>query len=105
MSYHSTISTHFQVSAKFADEHIEGSPFTCKVTGEGKKRNAISVGASSDLTLPDSLSDYDLRALEAYIISPSGAEEPCYLKKLPKVEDGSLIQFIILLFHDKIHEH
>ena len=33
----------------------------------------------------DSLSDYDLRALEAYIISPSGAEEPCYLKKLPKV--------------------
>ena len=77
---------HFQVSAKFADEHIEGSPFTCKVTGEGKKRNAISVGASSDLTLPDSLSDYDLRALEAYIISPSGAEEPCYLKKLPKVE-------------------
>ena len=49
----STTSGNFQVSAKFADEHIEGSPFTCKVTGEGKKRNAISVGASSDLTLPD----------------------------------------------------
>ena len=92
------------MSAKFADEHIEGSPFTCKVTGEGKKRNAISVGASSDLTLPDSLSDYDLRALEAYIISPSGAEEPCYLKKLPKVEVGSLIQIITDQFHSCGHK-
>ena len=92
LSYHTTqYPPILQVSAKFADEHIEGSPFTCKVTGEGKKRNAISVGASSDLTLPDSLSDYDLRALEAYIISPSGAEEPCYLKKLPKVCRGSML--------------
>ena len=88
VSYLPTAPGEYKVSAKFADEHIEGSPFTCKVTGEGKKRNAISVGASSDLTLPDNLSDYDLRALTAYIISPSGAEEPCYLKKLPKGNTG-----------------
>ena len=74
----------YKISAKFADKHIEGSPFTCKVTGEGKKRNAISVGSSSDLSLPDNLSSYDLRSLNAYIIAPSGAEEPCFLKKLPK---------------------
>ena len=52
VSYLPTAPGEYKVSAKFADEHIEGSPFTCKVTGEGKKRNAISVGASSDLTLP-----------------------------------------------------
>lgn len=40
------------------------------------------------MTLPDNLSDYDLRALEAYIISPSGNEEPCFLKKLPKGNTG-----------------
>merc|ERR1712242_385941 len=66
----------YKIYAKFADEHIEGSPFTCKVTGEGTKRNTISVGSSSDLSLPENLSDYDLRALNAYIVSPSGVEEP-----------------------------
>ena len=39
----------YKIYAKFADEHIEGSPFTCKVTGEGTKRKTISVGATSDL--------------------------------------------------------
>ena len=68
--------------------HIEGSPFTCKVTGEGKKRNAISVGSASELSLPDNISDYDLRSLNAYIVSPSGCEEPCFLKKLPKGNTG-----------------
>ncbi len=88
VSYLPTAPGEYKISAKFADKHIEGSPFTCKVTGEGKKRNAISVGASSDLSLPDNLSSYDLRALSAYIVAPSGAEEPCFLKKLPKGNTG-----------------
>ena len=88
VSYLPTAPGEYKISAKFADEHIEGSPFTCKVTGEGKKRNAISVGSSSDLQLPDNLSEYDLRALDAYIVSPSGNEEPCFLKKLPKGNTG-----------------
>ena len=88
VSYLPTAPGEYKISAKFADEHIEGSPFTCKVTGEGKKRNAISVGSSSDLTLPDNLSEYDLRALDAYIVSPAGNEEPCFLKKLPKGNTG-----------------
>ena len=62
----------YKIYAKFADEHIEGSPFTCKVTGEGTKRKTISVGATSDLSLPENLSEYDLRSLNAYIVSPSG---------------------------------
>ena len=88
VSYLPTAPGEYKISAKFADKHIEGSPFTCKVTGEGKKRNAISVGGSSDVTLPENLSEYDLRALNAYIVSPSGNEEPCFLKKLPKGNTG-----------------
>lgn len=88
VSYLPTAPGEYKVTAKFADEHIEGSPFTCKVTGEGKKRNQISVGSSSDVTLPENLSEYDLKSLSAYIISPSGVEEPCFLKKLPKGNNG-----------------
>merc|ERR1712223_1360528 len=88
VSYLPTAPGEYKICAKFADQHIDGSPFTCKVTGEGTKRNTISVGSSSDLSLPENLSDYDLRALNAYIVSPSGVEEPCFLKKLPKGNNG-----------------
>ncbi len=88
VSYLPTAPGEYKISAKFADKHIEGSPFTCKITGEGKKRNAISVGSSSDLSLPDNLSSYDLRSLNAFIVAPSGAQEPCFLKKLPKGNTG-----------------
>ena len=84
VSYLPTAPGEYKISARFAGEHIEGSPFTCKVTGEGKKRNAISVGSASEVSLPQNISDYDLRSLNAYIVSPSGCEEPCFLKKLPK---------------------
>ena len=112
VSYLPTAPGEYKVSARFGGEHIgkytaaappgdisvyfnifpllfiEGSPFTCKVTGEGKKRNAISVGSASEVSLPENISDYDLRSLNAYIVSPSGCEEPCFLKKLPKGNTG-----------------
>ena len=88
VSYLPTAPGEYKISARFSGEHIEGSPFTCKVTGEGKKRNAISVGSASEVSLPDNISDYDLRSLNAYIVSPSGCEEPCFLKKLPKGNTG-----------------
>jgi len=88
VSYLPTAPGEYKIYAKFADEHIDGSPFTCKVTGEGTKRKTISVGATSDLSLPENLSEYDLRSLNAYIVSPSGVEEPCFLKKLPKGNHG-----------------
>ena len=67
VSYLPTAPGEYKISARFAGDHIEGSPFTCKVTGEGKKRNAISVGSASELSLPENISDYDLRSLNAYI--------------------------------------
>jgi filamin len=52
-------------------------------SGEGRKRNQISVGSSSEVQLPGKVSDADLKSLNASITAPSGLEEPCFLKKMP----------------------
>jgi len=88
VSYLPTAPGEYKITAMFADEHIPGSPFTCKITGEGKKRNQISVGSSSELQLPGNLTETDLRSLKAYIESPSGVIEQCFLKKLPRGNIG-----------------
>jgi len=51
--------------------------------GEGRKRNQISVGSCSEVSLPGKVSDQEIRSLNASIQAPSGLEEPCFLKKLP----------------------
>ncbi|XP_067124657.1 LOW QUALITY PROTEIN: filamin-A-like [Centruroides vittatus] len=71
----------YKIMVKFADKHIKGSPFTAKITGEGRKRNQISVGHSSEVSLK--VQEKDIKNLNASIVAPSGLEEPCYLKKLP----------------------
>lgn len=38
-----------------------------QVTGEGRKRNQISVGSCSEVTFPGKISDADLRSLNASI--------------------------------------
>ncbi|XP_046641662.1 filamin-A-like isoform X3 [Daphnia pulicaria] len=75
----------YKVSVKYADKHIAGSPFAAKITGEGRKRNQISVGSNSEVPLPAAgrVADAELRALNASIQAPSGLEEPCFLKMLP----------------------
>ena len=88
VSYMPTAPGEYKIIAKFADQHIPGSPFTCKVTGDNKKKNQISVGSSSELPLPGDLSEADIRALKAFIQSPSGDVEQCFLKKLPKGNIG-----------------
>merc|ERR1711892_99398 len=88
VSYLPTAPGEYKITAKFAEEHIPGSPFTCKITGEGTKRNQISVGSSSELTLPGNLSESDLRSLKAFIESPTGGVEQCFLKKLPRGNIG-----------------
>lgn len=71
----------YKISVKFADKPIKGSPFTAKITGEGRKRNQISVGHSSEVSLK--VQEKDVKNLNASIVAPSGLEEPCFLKKLP----------------------
>ncbi|CAG2053408.1 unnamed protein product, partial [Timema podura] len=55
---------------------------------EGRKRNQISVGSCSEVSLPGKVSDADIRSLNASIQAPSGLEEPCFLKRLPNGNIG-----------------
>lgn len=55
----------------------------CWFSGEGRKRNQISVGSCSEVSFPGKVTDADTRLLNASIQAPSGLEEPCFLKKLP----------------------
>ncbi|VDP98421.1 unnamed protein product, partial [Trichobilharzia regenti] len=71
----------YTISIKFADEHISGSPFTAKITGDILKRSQISMGAPSDIALE--AVDEDIATLTASVHSASGREEPCVLKSLP----------------------
>lgn len=83
ISSHLTSTFFTQVSVKFAEKHIKGSPYSVKITGEGRKRNQISVGSQSEVSLPGKVTDSDIKSLNASIQAPSGLEEPCFLKKLP----------------------
>jgi len=71
----------YKILVKFAGRDVKGSPFTAKITGEGRKRSHISVGHSSEVSLK--VQEKDIKSLNASIISPSGLEEPCFVKKLP----------------------
>ncbi|CAG7722272.1 unnamed protein product [Allacma fusca] len=88
VSYLPTAPGEYKISVKFGDKHIRGSPYTAKITGEGRKRSQISVGSCSEVTFPGKVTDVDLRSLNASICAPSGLEEPCFLKKLPNGNIG-----------------
>lgn len=83
VSYLPTAPGEYKVSVKFAEKHIRGSPYSVKITGEGRKRNQISVGSQSEFKLPGKMTESDIKSLNASIQAPSGLEEPCFLKKLP----------------------
>ncbi|XP_041945914.1 filamin-B [Alosa sapidissima] len=71
------------VSIRFAEEHVPGSPFSVKVTGEGRIRESItrrqkaasvaSVGSVCDLNLK--IPEIDIREVSAQVTSPSGTTE------------------------------
>jgi filamin len=82
VSYLPTAPGEYLITVKFADQHIAGSPFTAKVTpGEPRRKNQILVGSSSEVSLK--VTEHDIESLTATIVSPSGREEPCFLKRLP----------------------
>ncbi|XP_077288886.1 filamin A protein cher isoform X3 [Arctopsyche grandis] len=83
VSYLPTSPGEYKISVRFGDKHIKGSPYLAKVTGEGRKRNQISVGSCSEVSLPGKISDADIKSLNASIQAPTGLEEPCFLKRLP----------------------
>lgn len=82
VTYLPTAPGEYKITVRFGDKNITGSPFFAKITGDGRKRNQISVGSCSEVLLPGSITDDDLRALNASIQTPSGLEEPCFLKRM-----------------------
>ncbi|XP_040262769.1 filamin-B isoform X3 [Bufo bufo] len=68
------------VSIKFADEHVPGSPYTAKVTGEGRVKESITrrrkapsvatVGGICELNLK--IPEINMHELSAEVTSPSG---------------------------------
>ncbi|CAH8522190.1 unnamed protein product [Dicrocoelium dendriticum] len=72
----------YTISIKFLDQHIPGSPFVAKITGDVFNRAQLNMGSPNDITLDD-FGD-DIASLTATVRSPSGREDSCILKRLPK---------------------
>ncbi|XP_061474309.1 filamin-B isoform X3 [Rhineura floridana] len=80
VSYFPTVPGVYIVSTKFADEHIPGSPFTVKISGEGRVKESITrtrrapsvatIGSLCDLNLK--IPEIDIGDMSARVTSPSG---------------------------------
>uniref|UniRef100_A0A8U7NJ59 Filamin B n=1 Tax=Corvus moneduloides TaxID=1196302 RepID=A0A8U7NJ59_CORMO len=80
VSYFPTVPGVYIVSTKFADEHIPGSPFSVKISGEGRVKESITrtrrapsvatVGSICDLNLK--IPEIDCADMTAQVTSPSG---------------------------------
>ncbi|XP_053303290.1 filamin-B [Pleuronectes platessa] len=87
VTYCPTEPGNYIVSIRFAEEHVPGSPFTVRVTGEGRIRESItrrqkaasvsSVGSVCDLSLK--IPAMDMKDVTAEVTSPSGASQPAEL--------------------------
>lgn len=95
ISYKPTEPGYYIVNLKFADHHVEGSPFTVKVAGEGsnrqrekiqRQREAVpitEVGSQCKLTFKmPGITSFDLTAT---VTSPGGVTEDAEIKE---IEDG-----------------
>ncbi|CAN0094806.1 unnamed protein product, partial [Bubo scandiacus] len=81
VTYCPTEPGNYIINIKFADKHVPGSPFTVKVTGEGRMKESITrrrqapsiatIGSTCDLNLkiPGEASPQEL---SAQVLSPSG---------------------------------
>ncbi|XP_050955593.1 filamin-C isoform X2 [Labeo rohita] len=87
VSYLPTAPGDYNIIVKFDNNHIPGSPFTAKITGDDSlRRSQLNVGTAADVSLK--ITETDLSYLTASIKAPSGKEEPCLLKRLPNRHIG-----------------
>ncbi|KAK1901828.1 hypothetical protein KUDE01_004793, partial [Dissostichus eleginoides] len=87
VTYCPTEPGNYIVSIRFAEEHVPGSAFTVRVTGEGRIRESItrrqkaasvsSVGSVCDLSLK--IPAIDMQDVSAEVSSPSGTRQPAEL--------------------------
>ncbi|XP_031800606.1 filamin-A isoform X2 [Sarcophilus harrisii] len=80
VTYCPTEPGNYIINIKFADQHVPGSPFSVKVTGEGRIKESITrrrrapsvanVGSHCDLSLK--IPEISVRDMTAQVTSPSG---------------------------------
>ncbi|VDN01002.1 unnamed protein product [Thelazia callipaeda] len=70
----------YRVHVKLSGEPVKGSPFVVVVAGEGQKRAHLSVGSTSEVSL--NIANKEIKGLSASIKSPSGIEEPCFIRQI-----------------------
>ncbi|XP_030049986.1 filamin-A isoform X2 [Microcaecilia unicolor] len=80
VTYCPTEPGNYIINIKFADQHVPGSPFSVKVTGEGRMKESITrrrhapsvanVGSHCDLSLK--IPEIDIHDMTAQVTSPSG---------------------------------
>ncbi|NWU93714.1 FLNA protein, partial [Upupa epops] len=81
VTYCPTEPGNYIINIKFADKHVPGSPFTVKVTGEGRMKESITrrrqapsiatIGSTCDLNLKIP-GEASAQELSAQVLSPSG---------------------------------
>ncbi|ETE70682.1 Filamin-A [Ophiophagus hannah] len=80
VTYCPTEPGNYIINIKFADQHVPGSPFSVKVTGEGRMKQMITrcrkapsvsnIGSQCDLSLK--IPEINVRDMTAQVTSPSG---------------------------------
>uniref|UniRef100_A0A3Q2DPS8 Filamin-B-like n=1 Tax=Cyprinodon variegatus TaxID=28743 RepID=A0A3Q2DPS8_CYPVA len=90
VSYLPTLPGDYNILVKYNDDHIEGSPFTARITEDNQRRSQVKLGSAADFSLD--INESDLSVLSASIRSPSGQDEPCLLKRMANNHIG--ISFI-----------
>lgn len=82
VSYVPTLPGEYKVKISFDGKQVVGSPFSTLIGDEGVQRSRVCVGRGSEHTLDVRVSDEELAAMTAIIVTPYGLEEPCALKLL-----------------------
>ncbi|KAL8592277.1 hypothetical protein ACOMHN_036911 [Nucella lapillus] len=76
----------YYIHIKYKGTPIKGSPFSAKVSGEGRKRSQLSLGNSAEYSLK--VIEADIVDLVGAVQTPAGSVEPCILKKMGDGEIG-----------------
>ncbi|MEQ2236763.1 hypothetical protein ILYODFUR_016093, partial [Ilyodon furcidens] len=90
VSYLPTLPGDYNILVKYNNDHIDGSPFTARITEDNQRRSQVKLGSAADFSLD--INESDLSVLTASIRAPSGRDEPCLLKRMTNNHIG--ISFI-----------
>jgi filamin len=75
----------YDIQIKHKGKPIHGSPFSAKISGEGRKRSQLAIPATSEYNLGGA--NIDMTNMVGIIKTPKGTAEPCLLKRMA---DGKL---------------